>query len=87
VRQKSLTLSKIDQFEAFTLELAKTSRRAANLVSFLTFGEFRFSEVRNITWGDCNFEKNEITVRGDPETGTKNWSIRRVPMISEMRGE
>ena len=37
-----------------------------------------------ITWADCDFEKKEIIVRGDPETGTKNWSIRRVPMIPEM---
>jgi integrase len=30
-------------------------------------------------------DKGEIVVRGDAETGTKNWSIRRVPMIPEMR--
>lgn len=29
--------------------------------------------------------KNEIIIRGDPITGTKNWEIRRVPMIPEMR--
>jgi len=31
------------------------------------------------------FLKNEIIIRGDPITGTKNWEIRRVPMIPEMR--
>jgi integrase len=55
------------------------------LVKFLAFGGFRINEAKNITWADCNFDKGEITVRGDPETGTKNWSIRRVPMIDEMR--
>ena len=44
----------------------------------------RISESANITWADYDFEKQEIIVRGDPETGTKNWSIRRVPMISDM---
>jgi integrase len=61
------------------------SKDCASLVRFLAFGGFRKSEAANITWADCDFEKREIVVRGDPETGTKNWSIRRVPMIPEMR--
>lgn len=36
-------------------------------------------------WADCDFAKGEIVVRGDPETGTKNWTIRIVPMISQIR--
>ena len=55
------------------------------MVRFLAFGGFRVSEARNITWNDCDFKKDEIVVRGDAETGTKNWGIRRVPMIPEMR--
>jgi len=61
------------------------SKDCASLVRFLAFGGFRRSEAANITWADCDLEKREIVVRGDPETGTKNWSIRRVPMIPEMR--
>jgi integrase len=37
-----------------------------------------------VTWQDCNFEKKEITVLGDPETQTKNGEIRRIPMIPHM---
>ena len=44
------------------------NHRCAALVRFLAFGGFRKSEAANITWGDCDFEKKEITVRGDPET-------------------
>ena len=33
----------------------------------------------------CDFKREEIIVRGDPQEGTKNSQIRRVPMISEMR--
>jgi integrase len=55
------------------------------LVRFLAFGGFRKGEAAAITWGDCDLDKGEIVVRGDAETGTKNWSIRRVPMIPEMR--
>jgi len=61
------------------------SRDCANLVRFLAFGGFRKGEAETITWADCDLEKSEIVVRGDPETGTKNWSIRRVPMIPDMR--
>ena len=34
------------------------------------------------TW---TLQAGEIVVRGDPETGTKNWTVRRVPMIPDAR--
>jgi integrase len=88
VRQKSLILPEHDQF----LKLVETVRHAgsrfsescADLIQFFAFGGFRKSEAANIIWSDCDFEKKEITVRGDPVTGTKNWTIRRVPMIPDM---
>jgi integrase len=88
VRPKILALPEPQQFEQFVAELengtGRFSKNCANLVCFLAFGGFRLSEAANITWADCDFEKKEIIVRGDPETGTKNWSIRRVPMIPDM---
>jgi integrase len=88
VRQKVLVLPSFEQFEKFVKELenggGRDSRNCADLVRFLAFGGFRKSEAANITWADCDFEKKEITVRGDPETGTKNWTIRRVPMVPDM---
>jgi integrase len=88
VRLKKLVLPEPEQFERFVAELGngggRDSRNCADLVCFLSFGGFRISESANITWADCDFEKKEIVVRGDPETGTKNWSIRRVPMIPAM---
>lgn len=89
VRAKTLTLPTFEQFKKFVEELAdgggRDSKNCANLVRFLAFGGFRKTEAANITWADCDFEKGEIVVRGDPETGTKNWTIRRVPMIPDMR--
>jgi len=89
VRSKSLKLPDAAQFEKFVAEIERAngrdSRKCANLVRFLAFGGFRISEARNITWADCDFAKGEILVRGDVETGTKNWSVRRVPMIPEMK--
>ncbi len=88
VRPKMLVLPEPAQFQQFVAELENGTGRfsgdCANLVRFLAFGGFRISEAANITWADCDFEKQEITVRGDPETGTKNWIIRRVPMIPDM---
>ncbi len=87
-RAKVLTLPEPEQFERFVEEIENGgggfSRACGDLVRFLAFGGFRKSEAANITWSDCDFEKKEIVVRGDSETGTKNWSIRRVPMIPEM---
>lgn len=89
IRSKRLTLPDSKQFELFVKEIERAngrdSRKCAVLVRFLAFGGFRISEARNITWADCDFEKGEIVVRGDVETGTKNWSVRRVPMIPEMK--
>ncbi len=88
VSSKTLTLPTFEQFQEFVKELVRgggrDSKNCSDLVRFLAYGGFRKSEAANITWADCDFEKNEITVRGDPETGTKNWSIRRVPMIPDM---
>jgi integrase len=42
-------------------------------------------EAKNITWADCDFTREEIIVRGDPDEGTENSEIRRVPIIAEMR--
>ena len=88
VRQKELQLPNHVQFHKMVASIERVnkrfSRHCADLVRFLAFGGFRKSEAANITWADCDLKKKEIIVRGDPETGTKNWSIRRVPMIPDM---
>ena len=88
-RPKHLVLPEPEQFERFVSEVEDGgggfSQACGDLVRFLAFGGFRKGEAANITWADCDFEKGEILVRGDVETGTKNWSVRRVPMIPDMR--
>ena len=87
-RPKALVLPEPEQFRRFVTEVENGgggfSRPCADLIRFLTFGGFRKSEAANITWADCDFQKREILVRGHAETGTKNWSIRRVPMIPDL---
>ena len=88
-RQKQLKLPEPTQFEALVREIETSgsgfSKPCADLVRFLAFGGFRKGEAANITWDDVDFRREEIIVRGDPEGGTKNGEIRRVPMIPEMR--
>jgi integrase len=54
-------------------------------VRFLAFSGLRKTEAKFVTWADVDIQRGEITVRGHPETGTKNDEVRRVPMIPELR--
>lgn len=89
IRPRVLQLPSREQFQEFVDAIDRAggacSHDCADLVSLLAFGGFRKGEAAVITWADCDFQKCEIIVRGDPETGTKNWSVRQVPMIPDMR--
>ena len=58
---------------------ARTSRQV------LAFTGCRVGEAREIAWRDVEFEAGEVVVRGDANTGTKNWELRRVPLIPDAR--
>lgn len=89
VRLKPLQLPSRAQFHEMVKSVRGVNKRfshdAADLIEFLAYGGFRKSEAETIRWTDCDFDRGEILVRGDPETGTKNWTVRTVPMIPEMR--
>jgi integrase len=89
VRPKDLHLPDNARFVQFVGAIedagGRFSHDCADLVRFLAFGGFRLGEAKNITWKDCDFAREEIVVRGDPDEATKNGEIRRVPMIGEMR--
>jgi integrase len=89
VQSKRLKLPEAEQFTRFVEELerggGRDSRNCAALVCFMAYGGFRKKEAANISWGDCDFSKNVITVIGDPVTSTKNREIRHVPMIPDMQ--
>jgi integrase len=57
----------------------------ADLLRGLAFAGMRKGEAAQIEWRDIDFKAGEIIVRGDPETGTKNWTVRRVPLIADAR--
>jgi integrase len=89
VIQKELVLPSRAHFPQFVKLIedsgAGQAKDCANLVRFLAFSGCRISEATRVTWRDIDGDRDEIVVRGDPETGTKNWEIRRIPMIPELK--
>jgi integrase len=87
VRPRQLTLPSSNQFLQLVAEIghagAWCSQDCADFVRGLAFTGCRKGEASQITWRDVNFNAGEIVVRGDPETGTKNWTVRRVPLIPD----
>jgi integrase len=89
VRRKELQLPEPDQFLALIQRVrtagSRDSDNCGDAIEFFSYAGPRLSEAARIHGRDCSFIKNEIIIRGDPITGTKNWEIRRVPMIPEMK--
>ena len=89
VRAKQLTLPSGDQFLHLVDVVAHAgawcSRDCSDLVRGLAFTGCRKSEAGQITWRDVDFDAGEVVVRGDTTTGTKNWEVRRVPLIPDAR--
>ena len=90
-RLTQLRLPEPDQFAAFVKEAESDGkgycRHSANLIRFLAYGGFRIHEARNIKWGDVDFKRQKIVVRGDPTTGLKGrqtGEVREIPMIPDM---
>ena len=89
VRRKELRLPEPDQFIALVAHVRGNGSgrggHSADAIEFFSYAGPRLKEAARIYGRDCSFTKNEIVIRGDPITATKNWEIRRVPMIPEMR--
>ena len=89
VRCKEIKLPSIDRFNALIAEMravhSRDSVNCADFASGLAFTGCRVSEAREVAWRDVDFEAGEIVVRGDAKTGTKNWELRRVPLIPDAR--
>ena len=89
VKQKQLELPTRAQFAAFIAAIrsahSRDTQNCGDLVQGLAFTGCRIAEAAQIAWRDLDFEAGEIVVRGDPEEGTKNSEIRRVPMIPQAR--
>ena len=89
IRGKEITLPSTDKFNALISEMrAGHSRNSINCGDFaagLAFTGCRKGEAGQIEWRDVDFDAGEMVVRGDADTGTKNWELRRVPLIPDAR--
>ena len=89
VRRKELQLPEPGQFLALVKKVrtagSRDSDNCGDAIEFFSYVGARLSEAAKIYGRDCSFLKNEIIIRGDSITGTKNWEMRRVPMIPEVR--
>jgi integrase len=89
VRQKILKLPEHSQFLALIASVRNAgsgfSKHCGDLIEFFAYSGTRKSEAARVYGCDCDFANGKITIKGDPETGTKNWEIRTVPMIPDMR--
>jgi integrase len=89
IRGKEIALPTIDKFNALIAEMnaghSRDSRNCADFALGLAVTGMRKGEANALKWRDIDFDAGEIVVRGDPETGTKNWELRRVPLIPDAR--
>ena len=89
ILQKVLHLPSQDEFSELVATVRKADgawgRKCADFIEFLAYSGCRKGEAARVEGRHCDSEKGEIAILGDPVTGTKNWEIRRVPMIPDMR--
>jgi integrase len=89
VRTKHLVLPTKSQFRALVQTIrdanARYSRACADMVCFLAYAGCRISEARRILFKHINWEAKYISVLGDPDTGTKNWETRLIPLGKPLR--
>ena len=89
VRGKDLVLPSTEQFNALVAEMrnarGRDSKNCGELAAGLGYTGCRIGEAREIEWRDIDFEVGEVIVRGDATTATKNWELRRVPLIPDAR--
>ena len=89
LRRKEITLPTTDKFIALIAEMraahSRDSQNCADLAEGLAFTGCRKGEANQIEFRDLDFDAGELVVRGDAATGTKNWEVRRVPLIPDAR--
>ena len=88
-RAKKLALPTKEKFAEFIKEMREGGGRFSNdcgdFVEGLAVTGLRKGEAAMVELKDLDFKKDIITVRGDEETGTKIWEVRRVPMIPQAK--
>ncbi len=90
VLPKKLNLPESTQFKEMVASIRRRSggwgHKAGDLVEFLAYSGLRlYTEAQWVKWEDVDWKRSEIVVHGDPETRTKNWELRRIPILPDMK--
>jgi integrase len=89
LRGKEIALPSTDNFNGLIAEMrtghGRYSLNCADFALGLAVTGMRKGEANALEWRDVDFDAGEIVVRGDATTGTKNWELRRVPLIPDAR--
>lgn len=75
VKPKKVELPTDEEFEQWLELLAhgRYGRARVEYVKFLAYSGLRGdSEAYHVTWGDIDYNRKRILIKGDPQTGTKN---------------
>ncbi len=87
LRGKHVSLPTAAKFNAMIAEMraghGRDSKNCADFAEGLAFTGCRRGEANEIEWRDLEVDAGVLVVRGDSATGTKNWEVRRVPLISD----
>jgi len=87
LRGKHVSLPTAAKFNLMIVEMraghGRHSRDCADFAEGLAFTGCRRGEASEIEWRDLDFDASVLVVRGDAATGTKNWEVRRVPLIAD----
>jgi len=72
---KSLELPERDQFRAMVKDIHNGSSwgpKSADMIEFLAYSGLRlYTEAQHVTWEDIDWQREELIVRGSPETVTE----------------
>jgi len=85
---KKPTIPTQKQFEELLNYLDKSPyykvKSSAKLIRLLASTGMRIGEAKRLLWKHVDFEKRILTIHGDPDTGTKNWRVRHLPLFKEL---
>jgi site-specific recombinase XerD len=87
-RQKPMRIPMRDQFSAIVHAIRSAqgavSQCSADMVEFLAYTGCRVDEARWVRWSHVDRQRGELVIHGDPETATKNSTVRRIPIIKPL---
>ena len=88
IRPKKPIIPTKSQFEKMISHLELSPyykiKEATKLIKLLAMTGMRIGEANRLKWSDVDFGSGKLYVMGDPETGTKNWQIREIPLFEDL---